>query len=125
MLLQSELDIEVMNVAANGKELLHLLHNNDNPNLVLLDINMPGINGFEALKKIKAYYPKVKVIMLSTYNEEHLIEKAKTEGANGYLFKNAEKEELLRVMRRVNDGNYVSLKKRRQLIRRLMIRILF
>ncbi|MEO3403288.1 response regulator transcription factor [Mucilaginibacter sp. CAU 1740] len=106
MLLQSEPGIEVLNVAANGKEVLQLLHGNQIPDLVLLDINMPGINGFEVLKRIRAYYPKVKVIMLSTYNEEHLIEKAKTEGANGYLFKNAEKEELLTVMRNVNNGEF-------------------
>lgn len=103
MLLQGEPDIEVISVAANGKEMLHLLHTNI-PNLVLLDINMPGINGFEVLKRIKDYYPKVKVIMLSTYNEEHLIEKAKTDGADGYLFKNAEKAELLQVMRSVTQG---------------------
>ncbi|WP_143065145.1 response regulator transcription factor [Mucilaginibacter gossypiicola] len=103
MLLQGEPDIEVISVAANGKELLHLLHTHT-PNLVLLDINMPGINGFEVLKRIKDYYPKIKVIMLSTYNEEHLIEKAKTEGADGYLFKNAEKAELLQVMRSVGQG---------------------
>jgi DNA-binding NarL/FixJ family response regulator len=106
MLLQAEPDIEVMNVAANGKEVLQLLHGNQIPDLVLLDINMPGINGFEVLKRVRTYYPKVKVIMLSTYNEEHLIERAKTEGANGYLFKNAEKEELLTVMRNVNKGEF-------------------
>ena len=76
MLLQGEPDIDVMSVAANGKELLHLLHT-QTPNLILLDINMPGMNGFDVLKRIKDYYPKIKVIMLSTYNEEHLIEKAK------------------------------------------------
>ena len=103
MLLQNEPDIEIMNIAANGKEVLGLLHTNA-PNLLLLDINMPGINGFEVLKRVKSYYPKIKVIMLSTYNEEHLIEKAKTAGANGYLFKNAEKSELLRVMRLVAQG---------------------
>ena len=103
MLLQNEPDIEIMNIAANGKEVLGLLHTNA-PNLLLLDINMPGINGFEVLKRVKSYYPKIKVIMLSTYNEEHLIEKAKAAGANGYLFKNAEKSELLRVMRLVAQG---------------------
>jgi two-component system nitrate/nitrite response regulator NarL len=103
LLLQSEPDIEIMNIAANGKELLGLLHTN-NPDLILLDINMPVINGFDALKKIKSFYPKIKVIMLSTYNEEHLIEKAKASGADGYLFKNAEKDELLRVMRSVGQG---------------------
>jgi DNA-binding NarL/FixJ family response regulator len=73
MLLQNEPDIEIMNTAANGKEVLGLLHTHT-PTLVLLDINMPGINGFEVLKRIKSYYPKIKVVMLSTYNEQHLIE---------------------------------------------------
>jgi two-component system nitrate/nitrite response regulator NarL len=103
MLLQNEPDIEIMNIAANGKDLLHLLHSHT-PHLILLDINMPGINGFEALKRIRDYYPKIKVIMLSTYNEEHLIEKAKAGGADGYLFKNVEKDELLKVMRSVAEG---------------------
>lgn len=103
MLLQNEPDIEIMNIAANGKEVLGLLHTNT-PNLLLLDINMPGINGFEVLKRVKYYHPKIKVIMLSTYNEEHLIEKAKAAGANGYLFKNAEKSELLKAMRLVAQG---------------------
>ncbi len=105
MLLQNEPDIEILNIAANGKEVLGLLHTLT-PQLILLDINMPGINGFEVLKRVKAYHPKIKVIMLSTYNEEHLIEKAKAEGAHGYIFKNAEKDELLRVMRLVAQGEY-------------------
>jgi len=103
MLLQNEPDIEIMNIAANGKEVLGLLHTHT-PQLILLDINMPGINGFEVLKRVKSYYPKIKVIMLSTYNEEHLIEKAKAAGADGYIFKNAEKDELLKVMRTVGQG---------------------
>ena len=102
-LLQNEPDIHIMEIAVNGREVLSLLQNHT-PNLLLLDINMPGLNGFEVLKQVKAIYPKIKVIMLSTYNEEHLIEKAKTGGANGYLFKNAEKSELLQVMRLVAQG---------------------
>jgi DNA-binding NarL/FixJ family response regulator len=103
MLLQTEPDIEILNIAANGKELLGLLHTHT-PKLILLDINMPGMNGFDVLKRIKDYHPKIKVIMLSTYNEEHLIEKARAGGADGYLFKNAEKSELLTVMRLVSEG---------------------
>ena len=103
MLLQTEPDIEILNIAANGKELLGLLHTHT-PKLILLDINMPGMNGFDVLKRVKDYHPKIKVIMLSTYNEEHLIEKARAGGADGYLFKNAEKSELLRVMRLVSEG---------------------
>jgi len=92
-----------MEIAVNGRGILSLLQNHT-PNLLLLDINMPGLNGFEVLRQVKAIYPKIKVIMLSTYNEEHLIEKAKAGGANGYLFKNAEKSELLQVMRLVAQG---------------------
>jgi two-component system, NarL family, nitrate/nitrite response regulator NarL len=103
LLLQNEPDIKIMDIAANGKALLGLLHTAA-PDLILLDINMPGINGFEALVKIKAYYPKIKVIMLSTYNEEHLIEKAKAGGANGYILKNADKAELVQTMRLVSQG---------------------
>jgi DNA-binding NarL/FixJ family response regulator len=103
MLLQSESDIEILNVAGDGKELMGLL-NTHKPDLVLLDINMPGINGLEALRRIKAYHSKVKVIMLSTYNEEHLIEKARTGGAEGYLFKNVERSELLNAMHTVWQG---------------------
>ena len=102
-LLQNEPDIHIMEIAVNGRGILSLLQNHT-PNLLLLDINMPGLNGFEVLRQVKAIYPKIKVIMLSTYNEEHLIEKAKAGGANGYLFKNAEKSELLQVMRLVAQG---------------------
>lgn len=103
MLLENEADIEILNVAGDGKELMGLL-NTHKPGLILLDINMPGINGLEALRRIKAYHPKIKVIMLSTYNEEHLIEKARTGGAEGYLFKNVEKGELLSAMHAVWQG---------------------
>ncbi len=103
LLLENEPDIAILNVAGDGKELLGLL-NTEKPDMILLDINMPGINGLEALKRIKAYHPKIKVIMLSTYNEAHLIEKAKSGGANGYLFKNVEKAELLNAMHMVWQG---------------------
>src|ERR1700723_1094697 len=76
LLLQGEPGIEILNIASNGRELMSLLHCHA-PDIMLLDINMPGYNGFEALNRIKSFYPKIKVIMLSTYNEEHLIEKAK------------------------------------------------
>jgi two-component system nitrate/nitrite response regulator NarL len=101
--LQNEPDIEIMNIASNGREALGIL-NVQTPDLILLDINMPGINGFEVLKRVKSTYPKIKVVMLSTYNEEHLIEKAKAGGANGYILKNAEKSELLQVLRLVWHG---------------------
>jgi two-component system nitrate/nitrite response regulator NarL len=90
LLLRNEPDIEVISIAGNGRELMGLLHTHT-PDVILLDINMPGFNGFEALSRIKSLYPKIKVIMLSTYNEEHLV-------------KNADKAELLNVISLVSQG---------------------
>jgi len=103
LLLQSEPDIEILTIASNGRELISLLYKHT-PDVILLDINMPGFNGFEALSRIKSFYPKIKVIMLSTYNEEHLIEKARAGGANGYMVKNADKNELINVIKLVGQG---------------------
>lgn len=103
MLLNDEPDIEVIDTAANGRELLSMLIKSQ-PQLLLLDINMPGMNGFDLLKHVRDVYPKIKVVMLSTYNEEHLVEKAKAGGASGYIFKNAEKGDLLQAMRLVGQG---------------------
>lgn len=103
LLLQNEPDIEITSMASTGREVLTLL-NATVPDIILLDINMPGMNGFDVLKQVKAHYPKIKVVMLSTYNEAHLIEKAKTGGADGYIFKNAEMKELLGAMRQVAAG---------------------
>lgn len=103
LLLKTVPGIEILSVAGNGRELLGLLHTHT-PDIILLDINMPGFNGFEALSRIKSFYPKIKVIMLSTYNEEHLVEKAKANGANGYLVKNAGKTELMDTIKLVAAG---------------------
>ena len=83
-----------MDIATDGKELLHLL-NKQKPDIVLPDINMPELNGLEAARHIKQTYPAIRLIMLSTYNEDLIVEKAKQYGANGYLLKNSSKEELL------------------------------
>ena len=65
---------------------------------------MPYMNGIDTCRYIKQSYPLIKVIMLSTYKEEHLIEKAKQNGANGYLLKDCHKEELLQTIYLINEG---------------------
>lgn len=104
LLLKEEDDIVVDDVANDGKELLSLLQQ-QKPDLILLDVNMPKLNGLEAMRHIKQTHPAIKIIMLSTYNEDHLIEKAKQYGANGYLLKNCNKEELLQTIRLVDTGH--------------------
>jgi DNA-binding NarL/FixJ family response regulator len=103
LLLKDEQDMHVTAVVNDGKELLNILPTH-NTNIVLLDINMPNLNGLDAARYIKQSNPTLKIIMLSTYNDEHLIEKAKTLGANGYLLKTTSKEELLETIRLVDSG---------------------
>ena len=97
LLLKEEPRIEVIDVANDGKELLDVL-TTTTPDLILLDINMPVLNGLEAARYIKRSYPAIKLIILSTYNEDHLVDKAKQAGVNGYLLKNSSKEELLQTI---------------------------
>ena len=100
LLLKEEPQIEVIDVANDGKELLDVL-TTTTPDLILLDINMPVLNGLEAARYIKRSYPAIKLIILSTYNEDHLVDKAKQAGVNGYLLKNSSKEDLLQTIRLV------------------------
>jgi DNA-binding NarL/FixJ family response regulator len=80
--------------AANGDILFKMLLKKK-PDIILLDIKMPGMNGIEVLKKIKQHYTDIKVIMLSTYSDKKTIEECMNNGADGYLFKNASKQELI------------------------------
>jgi len=103
LLLKGEEGIEIEAIANNTTQLIDLLHK-ATADVILLDINMPGVSGLDALKQIKQLAPLTKIAMLSTYNEEHLIEKAKSYGANGYLLKNTSKEELLQTIRLIYSG---------------------
>lgn len=103
LLLKDEPDMKILAVAGNGKELMDMLPT-FNPDIVLLDINMPVINGLETGRMIRQTYPHIKFMLLSTYNDEHLIEKARQYGANAYVLKTANKDELLKNIRCVYKG---------------------
>lgn len=104
LLLKDEEDMKVIEIANDGKELLRILPDHK-ADIILLDINMPHLNGLDAARFVKQSYPALKIIMLSTYNDDHLVEKAKTLGANGYLLKTTNKEELLQSIRLVHAGH--------------------
>lgn len=79
--------------AGNGIELLSLLESRV-PDVILLDLKMPGMDGLEALKVLRATYPGTKVLMLTMHDDEQFIVLLMEAGANGYLLKNAEPEEI-------------------------------
>ena len=102
-LLSTEDNITVVGEASNGKEVCDFLQL-ITPDIILLDIDMPVLNGIEATKKIKSEYPDVKVIILTMHNESGLIKTMINAGADGYLIKNCDQKELLEAIQKVNDG---------------------
>jgi DNA-binding NarL/FixJ family response regulator len=102
-LLESAADIEVVAQASTGLEAVELamLHV---PDLVLMDLQMPGINGDEATARILAAEPRVRVVVLTTYESDSSILSAIEAGASGYLLKAAPEEEILAGIRSVARG---------------------
>ena len=80
--------------ADNGKEVKDQLSNHVIPDIVLLDVNMPGLDGYETAKWIYKNYPQVKVLALSMFSDENIIIRMLRLGAKGYIMKNVEPEEL-------------------------------
>lgn len=94
---------DVVAVAYNGQEALSILAE-QNIDIVLMDVNMPKLNGYQATFKIKEQYPDVKVIVLSMLADELSVNKMLEAGADGYLFKNADEEELFESLDAVLRG---------------------
>jgi DNA-binding NarL/FixJ family response regulator len=87
MLVNSFKNIELVLEALNGNDLLHALQEKQ-PDVLLMDLKMPGMDGIEATEKVKASYPDIKIILLSMHDDEQLIAHLMKIGANGYLIKN-------------------------------------
>lgn len=104
-LLQASKDIKVVGNFKTGSEGLHFLKENQ-VDVVLLDINLPDINGIDVCKEITKHYKKVAVIGLSTYGERSIINQMISNGAKGYLLKNVTESELIEAINKVYRGNY-------------------
>lgn len=101
-------EMEVIGLAKNGQELLDQVEKQV-PDVILTDISMPGINGIEATRILKQRFPQVNVLALSMYNDESTVLSMLQVGANGYLLKNTDSEELIRAIKTVlTGGTYLS-----------------
>ena len=102
-LLELDGDIEVIAQAVDGKDCLDKLEIYK-PDVLLLDINMPNMNGLEVLKQLKAKKLKIKVLVLTVHNETEYLMKAVDIGINGYVLKDSESSELKKAIFAIVDG---------------------
>ena len=102
-LLSSFEDLEVVGVGHNGLEAIQFLRS-EAVDVMLLDINMPQMNGIETCKIIQRDFPNVKVIALSMYNKASFIQQMLKNGAMGYVLKNTGQEDLVQAIRTVHKG---------------------
>lgn len=107
-LLQNESSIEWLGHATNAASCLSFLKKQQ-PDIILMDVNLPDASGTELCKQVKELYPSVLVLGLSTFNQQAVIRNMVDNGASGYLLKNASKEELMEAVAAVMKGkNYFS-----------------
>ncbi len=102
-LLELDDDIKVIAEAVDGRDCLDKL-DVYKPDVLLLDINMPNMNGLDVLKELKARKSKVKVLVLTVHNETEYLMKAVDIGINGYVLKDSESAELKKAIRAIMDG---------------------
>ncbi len=96
-------DIEVVGTALNGEEALHLCRELQ-PDVILMDMRLPGMDGPETTQAIRTKYPHVQVLALTTYHDEELVRRAMQAGAMGYLLKGVTIDELAVGIRSVYAG---------------------
>lgn len=102
-LLASREDVEVVGQAQDGEEALEAAHRLM-PDLILMDVHMPNVNGIEATRRIKAELPYVKVVMLTVSDQDQDLFEAIKSGAQGYLLKNLEPNELFDYLEGISRG---------------------
>ena len=103
-LLSAEPDIEVVGEAENGRQAVQLTRQLS-PDLVVMDIAMPQLNGLEATRQIVGAGLPAKVLMLSSYADDEYVQQAAEAGASGYLLKQSAADDLIEAVRQIAQGN--------------------
>lgn len=100
-------DIRVVLDASDGSELLEKLSSFEgNVDIILLDIQMPNMDGLHCLKILQKKYPNINVIILSHFSDEHYLKQALINGVHGYFTKDSDPDELLSAIREVRQGGF-------------------
>jgi|BioPla2DNA2_1021312.scaffolds.fasta_scaffold02513_4 DNA-binding NarL/FixJ family response regulator len=102
-LLQEDEEIDIVGCAGNGSEALELC-DAFNPEIVLMDINMPVCDGVEGTKLIKQKHPSIKILILTMYNDDDNICRAMENGADGYVLKGIKPEDLIGTIKKLVNG---------------------
>jgi two-component system, NarL family, response regulator LiaR len=105
LLLKLEADIEVVGAAQDGVEAVEMV-DKLRPDLVLMDLKMPGMSGVEATRRICASHPAIKVLVLTTFDDDEWVFDAIRAGAAGYILKDTPREKVIEAIRGTLSGKY-------------------
>ena len=103
--LSADENLEVILEADNGEELLKAIENSL-PDVIIMDLKMPVMDGMEATKEVRKRHPSVKVLVVTMYEDDRFIIHMMENGANGYLLKNAEPDEIRKSIYAVHENGY-------------------
>ena len=118
-LVEAEHDLKISGEASDGREVLEQVEKHQ-PDVVVLDITMPRLGGFETLERLRAKHPEVKVILLSVHGDPPFIQSAISLGADGYVLKNGRAQEIISAIRAVTKGgSYFSPVVAREIVEQL------
>lgn len=106
MLLEGKTDFEVVGEASSGEEAIELAQLLE-PDVILMDIRMPGINGIEATKNILQHQNNIKILVVTMFEDDASVFTAMRAGARGYILKDAEREDILRAILSVGRGEAI------------------
>lgn len=106
VLLSAADELQVVGEANNGEEAIAMA-NAEQPDVILMDLRMPGVNGIEATRRIHRTSPHIGILILTVFEDDASVFPAIRSGARGYLLKNSEQEELVRAIRTVAAGGAV------------------
>ncbi|NLX64275.1 MAG: response regulator transcription factor [Clostridiaceae bacterium] len=103
IVLNNQDNIEVIDVVANGQEVMRSVYRNK-PDVILMDIRMPKMDGVQCTKIIKENYPNIKIIILTTFDDDEYVYNALKYGASGYLLKGVSIDDLVKAIHTVHSG---------------------